>query len=271
MLELFFLYLALGAVAGVLAGLFGIGGGLLIVPVLIFSFGIQNVPVEVLTHSAVATSLATIAITSISSVRAHHGRGGVRWDLFKPLAVGIAFGALVGVAIAGSLSGEHLQTIFGVFACLVAIQMAFDIKPKQGASGEAIGKPELGGAGLVIGGASSIFGIGGGTLTVPYLSARGISVRESVGTSAACGLPIAVVSAMAWIWRGQEATGMPEWSLGYIYLPAFIGISVASSQFAKVGAKLAHTLPQHLLKKIFALFLLIIGGRFLVINLLLGG
>ena len=268
MIESLILYLVLGAVAGVVAGLFGIGGGLLIVPVLIFSFAAQGMPDAVLTHSAVATSLATIVITSISSVRAHNSRGGVRWDLFKPLAVGIGLGALVGVTIADSLSGDHLQLIFGVFACSVAVQMAFDLKPKQGDESSAPQSTELGVAGSVIGGASSIFGIGGGTLTVPYLSARGTAVREAIGTSAACGLPIAVVSALAYVWVGRDAMGMPEWSLGYIYLPAFVGIALASSQFAKVGAKLAHTLPQAMLKKIFALFLAVIGIRFLVINLM---
>lgn len=265
MVESLILYLLLGSVAGVVAGLFGIGGGLLIVPVLIFSYGLQGLPDAVATHAAVATSLATIVITSISSVRAHHARGGVRWDLFKPLSVGIALGAMVGVYIADQLSGDHLQTLFGFFACAVALQMALDLKPKQGKA--LPGVTELGGAGGVIGAASSIFGIGGGTLTVPYLTARGTEMRQAVGTSAACGLPIALVSALAYIWAGQDAAGMPEWSLGYVYLPAFVGIAVASSQFARLGAKLAHTLPQKRLKQIFALFLAVIGIRFLLLNL----
>ena len=126
----------------------------------------------------------------------------------------------------------------------------------------------LGIAGCVIGGASSIFGIGGGTLSVPYLTARGSEMRQAVGTSAAVGLPIALFSALSYIWAGQDAAGMPAYSVGYIYLPAFVGIAIASSQFARVGAKLAHTLPQKHLKKIFAIFLMVIGVRFLLINLM---
>jgi len=265
-IEALILYLVLGAVAGVAAGLFGIGGGLLIVPVLIFSFGLQGLPEAVVTHAAIATSLATIVVTSISSVRAHHARGSVRWDLFKPLAVGIGLGAILGVLIADSLSGAKLQLLLGIFVLSVSVQMALDLKPKQGS--QAPKNPELGFAGACIGCASSIFGIGGGTLTVPYLTIRRTEMREAVGTSAACGLPIAAVSALVYIWAGQDAQGMPEYSLGYIYLPAFAGIALASSQFAKVGAKLAHTLPQKRLKQVFALFLFIVGVRFLLLNLL---
>ncbi|QJD71611.1 sulfite exporter TauE/SafE family protein [Marinobacterium sp. LSUCC0821] len=265
MIESLIIYLVLGSVAGVVAGLFGIGGGLLIVPVLIFSFTAQGMPEAVVTHSAVATSLATIVITSISSVIAHNKRGAVRFDYFFYIAIGVAMGAMVGVWIADQLTGENLQLIFGIFACTVAVQMAFDLKPKRGMNPPE--KPELIAAGSIIGGASSIFGIGGGTLSVPYLTVRGAEMRQAVGTSAAIGLPIALFSAAAYIWAGQDAQGMPEYSLGYIYLPAFVGIALASSQFAKVGAKLAHTLPQAHLKKIFALFLVFIGSRFLLINL----
>jgi len=266
MLESLILYLLLGSLAGVVAGLFGIGGGLLIVPVLIFSYAAQGMPEAVITHAAVATSLATIVVTSVSSIIAHNKRGAVRIEFFKYLTVGVAGGAVVGVWIAEQLTGENLQIIFGLFACAVAVQMAFDIRPKRGQT-----KPEqneLIGAGLVIGSASSLFGIGGGTLTVPYLTARGAEMREAVGTSAAVGLPVALFSAMAYMWAGQDAAGMPAYSIGYIYLPAFAGIAIASSQFARVGAKLAHTLPQKRLKQVFALFLACIGLRFLMGNLL---
>lgn len=264
MIESLVLYLALGAVAGFIAGLFGVGGGVLIVPVLIFSFTLQQMPEAVMTHSAIATSLATIIVTSISSVRAHNLRGSVRWDLFKPLAVGISFGALIGVVIADSLSGAELQTLLGFFVTAVGIQMALDLKPKQGS--KAPQKTELGIAGSLIGGASAVFGIGGGALTVPYLTLRGAGMHESVGTAAACGLPIAFFAALAYIWAGQDAQGMPPYSLGYIYLPALIGVGIASSQFARVGARMAHVLSQRRLKQVFAFFLLIIGIRFLVIS-----
>ena len=155
----FLLYLALGACAGVLAGLFGVGGGIIIVPVLVFSFTLQGFDSEVLTHLAVGTSLATIVFTSIQSVRAHHRMGAVRWPVFAWMTVGILIGAGFGALTASYIAGPNLQKIIGVFAILVAIQMALDLKPK--ASRGVPGKPGLTAAGVVIGWASAIFGIGG--------------------------------------------------------------------------------------------------------------
>ena len=150
-------YLLLGAAAGVVAGLFGIGGGLLIVPVLVFSFELQGMSPEVLTHAAVATSLATIVATSLSSTMAHHKRGAVRWDLFKPITFGILLGAFLGVKTAGQMSGVHLQTALGCFAIAVSIQMALNLKPS--AAETSVTNPGLVGAGGLIGWLSSIFGI----------------------------------------------------------------------------------------------------------------
>lgn len=266
MLETLGLYLLLGAAAGLIAGLFGIGGGLLIVPVLIFSFTLQGMPSEVLTHSAVATSLATIVFTSVASVRAHHSRGAVCWSLFPPMTGGILCGAFAGVWIADALAGSLLQALFGGFALLVALQMAFDLRPPQGR--DAPQGPELVGAGAVVGCASAIFGIGGGTLTVPYLHWRSLSVQQAVATSAACGLPIALMGAAGNIISGWDETRLADWYLGYIYLPAFAGIVLTSSFTARYGASLAHRLPQKTLKRIFALLLLVVGVRFVVTNLL---
>lgn len=259
------LYLLLGALAGVVAGLFGIGGGLLIVPVLIFTFQLQGVDAAVLTHMAVATSLATIVVTSLSSVRTHHKHGAVRWELFKPLAVGILVGAVIGVNTAVQLPGTVLQVALGIFALLVAVQMALNLKP--GVGGQVPGVAELGVSGGVIGWASSIFGIGGGTLTVPYLSWRSVVMQQAVATSAACGLPIALMGALTNVWLGWGEARLPEWSLGYVYLPAFAGIVLASSLTAPVGARLAHRLPQSVLKKVFALFLVVVAARFIFSNL----
>lgn len=259
-------YLILGAAAGVVAGLFGIGGGLLIVPVLVFTFELQGMPAEVLTHAAVATSLATIVATSISSTLAHNKKGAVRWDLFKPITAGILLGAFFGVKTAGQMSGELLQITLGCFVTLVAIQMVLNLKPDAGET--PVSNPGLVGAGGIIGWLSSIFGIGGGTLSVPYLSWRRIQMQQAVATSAACGLPIALMGALTNIWEGWQHPQMPEWSAGYIYLPALVGIVLTSSIFAKVGAKLAHALPALVLKRIFAVFLLAVGARFLLTNLL---
>lgn len=258
-------YLILGALAGVVAGMFGIGGGLLIVPVLVFTFELQGMSPEVLTHAAVATSLATIVATSFSSTMAHNKRGAVRWDIFKPVAVGLLIGAFLGVKTAGQMSGPWLQIALGCFVILVSIQMALNLKPDAGEA--AVNNRDLSVAGGFIGWLSSIFGIGGGTLSVPYFTWRRVQMQQAVATSAACGLPIAIMGATTNIWEGWQHPAMPEWSAGFIYLPALVGIVLTSSIFAKVGAKLAHSLPGPVLKRIFAVFLLCVGLRFLLTNL----
>lgn len=255
-------YLILGACAGVLAGLFGVGGGMIIVPVLVYSFAIQGFAPEALTHMAVGTSLATIAFTSINSIRAHHKRGAVRWPLVRWLALGIVGGALIGALTAALLSGSALQKIIGVFAIVMSIQMTFDFTPK--AVRAEPGKPALASAGVIIGWASAIFGIGGGSLTVPFLVWRSVPIQQAVATSAACGLPIAVAGSLSFIWTGWTTAELPPWSLGYVYLPALLGIALTSVFFAGYGARLAHRLPQRVLKRLFALLLLCVGINFLV-------
>ncbi|NVK44314.1 MAG: sulfite exporter TauE/SafE family protein [Oceanospirillaceae bacterium] len=267
MLLTLLMYLLLGAAAGVTAGLFGIGGGLLIVPVLVFSFSLQGISPEVLTHMAVATSLATIVVTSISSILAHHKRGAVRWSLFRPLALGILVGAFLGVKTAGRLEGEVLQLLIGCFALAVAAQLAFGMKPAENA-GRAPSAAGLGAAGGVIGWVSALFGIGGGTLTVPYLSWRHVRIQEAVATSSACGLPIALMGACANVYEGWGHTGLADWSLGYVYLPAFFGIVLTSPFFARLGAHWAHRLPAQVLRRIFAIFLALVGLRFIIGNLM---
>ncbi|WP_297795573.1 sulfite exporter TauE/SafE family protein [uncultured Marinobacter sp.] len=262
LLNVFGLYLALGAFAGTLAGLFGIGGGLIIVPVLIFSFGLQGISTEIAAHMAVGTSLATIVFTSMSSIRSHHLHAAVRWDIFKPMTVGIVMGALVGAWTASLLSGPALELVIGVFVILVALKMIFEVNPKPGRV--VPGPAGLGAAGGGIGWASAIFGIGGGTLTVPYLSWCNVNMQQAVGTSAACGLPIAVAGALGNIWTGWGSPELPTLSLGFIYLPALLGIILTSVFFARVGANLAHRMNARLLKRIFAIMLILVGIRFLL-------
>ncbi|MDO7927506.1 sulfite exporter TauE/SafE family protein [Pseudomonas sp. KFB-139] len=258
----FVLYLALGACAGVLAGLFGVGGGIIIVPVLVLSFGLQGFDASVLTHLAVGTSLATIVFTSINSVRAHHSMGAVRWPIFAWLTVGILVGAGLGSLTASYIAGPYLQKIIGVFALLVALQMALDLRPK--ASRSVPGKPGLTAAGVVIGWASAIFGIGGGSLTVPFLTWRSVSMQQAVATSAACGFPIALASAISFMILGWHDPQLPPHSLGFVYLPALLGIAVTSMFFARFGARLAHKLSPRLLKRLFAALLLCVGTSFLI-------
>lgn len=262
LLVLFAVYLLLGAFAGVLAGLFGIGGGLIIVPVLIFSFGLQGISTEVAAHLAVGTSLATIVFTSISSIRSHHQRGAVRWDIFRPMMVGIAVGAVLGAWTASLLSGAALELIIGVFVILVGLKMLLGVDPKE--SRPLPGKTGLGSAGGVIGWASAIFGIGGGTLTVPYLSWCSVRMQQAVATSAACGLPIAIAGALANIGTGWGQPALPDYSVGFIFVPALLGIVLTSVPFARVGAMLAHRLDARLLRRLFALLLLVVGARFLL-------
>ncbi len=255
-------YLALGALAGTVAGLFGIGGGLIIVPVLIFSFGLQGISPEIAPHLAVGTSLATIVFTSVSSIRSHHKHGAVRWDLFRPMMVGIIVGALIGAWTASLMSGPALELVIGVFVTLVAVKMLFDVSPKPGR--DVPGLAGLGVAGGGIGWASAIFGIGGGTVTVPYLSWCNVRMQQAVGTSAACGLPIAIAGALGNIWTGWQNPALPELSVGFVYLPALIGIILTSIFFARIGANLAHRLNPRVLKRIFSIMLLLVGLRFLL-------
>lgn len=258
----FLMYLVLGACSGVLAGLFGIGGGLIIVPVLVFSFAAQGVSQAVLTHLAVGTSLAAILFTSINSVLAHHKKGAVLWPLVLWLAGGILIGSALGGVTASLIPGEDLQQIIGVFAILMAFQMWFGWRPKG--DPKPVAKPTLVGAGGLIGWASAIFGIGGGSLMVPFLTWKGVEMKQAVATSAACGLPIALSGALTFMVTGYGQTGLPENSLGYVYLPALVGIAATSMFSARVGARLAHRLDSRLLKKLFAVLLLFVGSSFLL-------
>ncbi|MBB5322679.1 sulfite exporter TauE/SafE family protein [Marinobacter oulmenensis] len=256
------LYLLLGALAGTMAGLFGIGGGLVIVPVLIFSFGLQGISPDVAAHLAVGTSLSTIVFTSISSIRTHHMHGAVRWDLFRPMTVGVVGGAVLGAWTAALLSGAALELIIGIFVILVATKMLLEANPKPGR--DVPGRAGLGVAGAFIGWVSAIFGIGGGTITVPYLSWCNVRMQHTVATSAAIGFPIAASGAAGNIWAGWGHEGLPDLSVGFIYVPALVGIVATSVFFARFGARLAHRLDARLLKRIFACVLILVGLRFLL-------
>ncbi|KAF1051890.1 MAG: hypothetical protein GAK43_02199 [Stenotrophomonas maltophilia] len=258
----FVLYLVLGACAGVLAGLLGVGGGLIVVPVLVYSFAAHGFATDVLTQMAVGTSLATICFTSINSIREHHRRGAVLWPVFLWMTVGIVVGSALGAVTASRIQGPVLQKIIGSFAVLISIQMALELRPK--ASGNLPGRPGLGLAGAVIGWASAIFGIGGGSLTVPFLTWRGVIMQQAVATSSACGLPIALAGALSFIIVGWHNPQLPQWSFGFVYLPALLGVAVTSMFFARLGAVLAHRLPAKVLKRLFALLMFCVGMSFLL-------
>ena len=252
-------YLLTGAVAGLLAGLLGIGGGLIIVPALVWLFLANGFDSSVVVHLAVGTSLATIIVTAISSIRAHHKRGAVRWLLVAQLSPGIILGAWLGAAIADLLPTWWLQRVFASFVILVGLQMALGAKTE--AHRELPGLTAMSLAGGVIGMVSAIVGIGGGTMTVPFLNWCSVNMREAVATSAACGLPIAVAGTIGFIVAGWGVPLLPSGSIGYVYWPAFLGIVIASYLFAPLGAKLAHSLPLPALKKVFAVLLFAVGGK----------
>lgn len=258
----FLLFLIVGCITGVLGGLFGIGGGLIMVPVLIFTLKAQGVSPDILTHMALATSLATIVFTSISSIRTHHAKRAVEWPLAGWMSLGIVFGTMLGGFVVMGVSGSTLNKIIGVFAISMAIKMYFDIAPPS--SGKRPGKAGLTGAGGVIGFASAWFGIGGGSFTVPYLTWMNVPMRHAVATSAACGLPIAISGALTNLVIGWGHPGLPAWSTGFLYWPAIVGMAAASMPMAKVGANLAHKLAPKLLRKLFALLLVSIGCYFLL-------
>ena len=256
------LFLLLGVVAGLLAGLLGVGGGLIIVPALLWIFHSHGVDPAVLVHLSVGTSLTAIIGTSLASIRAHQRRGAVRWPLVRVLVPGILAGAWIGAMLADLLPALWLQRVVGCFAILVGLQIAF--KPRIHPHRELPGCLGMTLAGGAIGAVSAVVGIGGGSLTVPFLHWHNISLRNAVATSSACGLPIALAGAAGFLVSGWGASGLPPGSTGYIYWPVLPGIVMAALLFAPLGARLAHTLPLRTLEKIFALLLLAVGTKLLL-------
>lgn len=265
MLETLTLYLVLGGCAGLIAGLLGVGGGVVIVPVLLFVFYSQGMPGDVVMHLALGTSLASIAVTGASSAWSHHRHGAIDWRLFGGMAPGLLLGALLGAVVADLLSGQSLSFLFGVFEVVVGVYMILGAPTVQRHAGEVLRLRELLPVGTGVGTVSALLGIGGGTLTVPYLTWRGRSIHRAVAVSSACGLPIALAGAVGYLITGLDAGNLPEMSLGYIYLPALLGMVAASLFSAPMGAKLAHKLPVAILRRLFGGVLLLVGISILVL------
>ena len=259
---IFLVYLLVGTASGVLAGLFGVGGGTIIVPALLLCFQWQGVAPELQTHMAIGTSLATIFITSTSSTYSHHRVGAVRWPVALWLTPGIAAGVWGGAYVAAQMQGLQLQKLFGLFAWLVAAQMWFGWQPRG--HSQVPGKGGLTLAGIVIGGVSALFGIGGGSLTVPFLCWCKVRMQEAVATAAACGFPLAFFGALGYVYQGWSQPDLPPYALGYVYFPAMLGVGLASMPCARLGAKLAHHWPAATLKRVFAGFMIFIGGVLVV-------
>ncbi|MEF2231878.1 MAG: sulfite exporter TauE/SafE family protein [Pseudodesulfovibrio sp.] len=261
MITTYLLYMILGAFAGVLAGLLGIGGGLVIVPMLNIAFEMQHFPEVHIQHIALGTSMATIIFTSLSSMRAHHKRGAINYSAFWRLSPGIIIGTYLGAWLASILSTMILKAVFGLFLYYVATKMLTGKKTEG--SRELPGTPGMFAAGNGIGIFSALVGIGGGTLTVPFLSWCSQSMHTAIATAAAVGLPIALAGTAGYVVHGLGVEGIPGPHVGYVYLPAFLGIIVMSVLTAPYGAKLAHSLPVAKLKRIFAILLFLVATRML--------
>ncbi len=250
-----------GIFAGVLAGLFGIGGGIVIVPFLIWLFESLKFPVDDIVIMAIATSLATIIITSVATSHAHHRLGTVNWHTVCRLSPGILLGVIAGTTIADWLPAATLRIVFACYLIYVGIQLALQFQPPL-----AWAKPSsivLGIAGVVIGLVSAVVGIGGGTLTVPFLMNCHYPMRNAVAISCACGLPISLVGTCSYAWLGWGKTGLPSGSIGYVFVPAFLGIVSTSTLFAKYGASLANKLPTNQIKRYFSILVFLVAIKLL--------
>lgn len=252
-------FVLLGLSAGFVAGLLGVGGGLILVPALSWIYAQQGFPSAYNIHLALGTSLATIVLTSVASLRAHHAHGAVRWAIVRRITPGIVLGTLGGALAAVWLSDFGLRVFFTIFLFYAATQMLIGFGPRP--HRQLPGWPGLTLAGGVIGLVSSWVGIGGGTLSVPFMTWCNVGLHQAIGTSAAIGFPIAVSGALGYALSGQAAAGLPAYSLGFIHLPALAGIVVGSWLTAPLGARFAHRLPVARLKRIFAGLLYLLGLR----------
>jgi uncharacterized membrane protein YfcA len=260
-LEILLALPVLGAITGFLAGLLGIGGGMMLVPFLTLIFTTLKFPDEHLVHMAIATSLTTILFTSISSVRAHHKRGAVLWNVVKTLAPGIVIGSLAGAQIASRMPTRWIALLFSVFVAFSATQMLLDRKPKP--TRQMPRSMGMLGTGGLIGLISSFVGAGGGFISVPFMIWCNVKMHNAVATSAALGFPIAAAGTVGYVISGWNATGMPSGAIGFIYLPALAAVAIASVLTAPLGARTAHALDVKPLKRIFALLLYALAGYML--------
>ena len=253
-----FYYALTGAFAGIAAGMFGVGGGLIIVPVLYYVFASHGYDPQHLMHMAVATSLASIVFTATSSTLAHHKRNAVLWPIVFIITPGIIIGAWFGGIFASKLDNEVLSKVFAVFELLVAIHLL--LKKQASRHQQAIRKVVASTGGLVIGFVSAIVGIAGGTMTVPFLHWFNVSMQKAVATSAACGLPIALIGTLAYVYAGWGQMSDEPAVLGFLHIHALAVIAMSSFIFAPLGAKLAHSISEKALRMSFACILLLLSA-----------
>ncbi len=254
-------YVAIGAAVGFLAGLLGIGGGAVMVPLLVLVFTAQGLPADHILHIALATAMATIMFTSVSSMRAHHAHGAVDWGIARAIAPGILTGSFCAALLAGFIPTRPLALIFTALVFYAATQILFDLRPRN--TRELPGTPGLFAAGAVIGGVSSLLAAGGAFLCIPFLAWCSVPLRRAIGTAAAVGLPIAMAGTAGYIVQGLFAQGLPAASVGYVYLPALVLVAAASMLAAPWGARVAHRLPVKRLRVVFAVLLYAVAARML--------
>jgi uncharacterized protein len=254
-------YPLLGVVVGFFAGLLGVGGGGIMVPMLTSLFLSQGVSRDHVVHLALGTSMAAIVVTSVSSLRAHHAHGAVLWPTVKRITPGILIGTFFGTFVASRVQTAFLAVFFTAFMGFVAVQMLAGLRPQP--SRELPGAAGLSLVGLGIGGVSALVAIGGGSLSVPFMTWCNVKMQRAIGTSAAIGLPIALAGTLGYLVNGLGREGMPPYSLGFVYVPALVLIGLTSTLTAPLGAKLAHKLPVATLKRAFAVMLLLLCAKML--------
>ncbi len=261
-MEWYFAYLVLGAVAGFLAGLFGVGGGLVLVPVLLLLFDAQHFPTGYLMHLALGTSMATIVFTSFASARKHHQHGAVNWQVVRRIAPGILLGTAIGAATASAIPTKGLGIFFALFVYFAAVQILIDKRPHPSRQLPRIAGMTL--TGTFTGWVSSLVSIGGGTIVVPFLIWCNVPIRNAIATSAAIGFPIAVGGTLGYLAIGWHIDALPGPHLGYVYLPALFWVALASVLTAPLGAKATHRMNVGLLRRLFALLLIVLATKLLL-------
>jgi len=247
-----------GAIAGTLAGLLGIGGGIVIVPIVVLLFENQGVEHSLAIKMALGTSLATIIFTAMSSIYTHHRKQAVEWGVFKTMTPWILAGSFAGAWLADIIPGTVLYISFIIFLFLVSMQMAIS---RVSVHRALPGKTGMNVASATIGTISALMGVGGGSLTVPFLSYCGVPIKRAIATAAAVGLPIAISAALGYILGGLNEQNLPSGSIGYVNLPVFGGVVAASLLFAPLGATLAHKLPDQVLRRVFAIFIFVLAAK----------
>ena len=251
-------YLAIGAVAGTFAGMLGVGGGMLLIPALTLALEAQGFPREHVLHVAIATAMAAVMFTCLSSARAHAVRDAVRWDIVRSMTPGILVGGLLGSSLAAFIPTRVLALCFAVFVVILAANMVVRVQVKAGRAPP--GSLGIFAAGVVISGLCSLLALGGAVMTVPFVLRWRIPMIHAIGTAAAVGFPIAAGGTLGYVLSGWSAA-LPQWSLGYVYLPALAAITIASVTAAPLGAHIAHRLPSSLLRLIFAALLATLAAR----------